>query len=202
MRSARRTAAWLLGLVLAVQVVPARATTIVQRDIRDVADGAALVVEGTVTAVTAAPVMQGRAIATTVTIAIEEVLKGSWSEETVALQYLGGRLDGRRMDVGAMRIPAPGEHGIYFIRDPRQRSVHPLKGWEQGHFVVVTEGDGREETVRAGDGRAVVELPADAAPRAPGQAPGNRVAAGLRTADSALERPLPAAAFRDWIRTR
>jgi len=135
-------------------------------------------------------------------IAIEEVLKGSWSAETLELQYLGGRYEGRRMDVGAMRIPAPGEHGIYFIRDPHRRSVHPLKGWEQGHFVVVTGGDGGEETVRAGDGRALVELPADAAPRTPGQAPGNRVAAGLRTAGAVLVLPSALAAFRDWIRTR
>jgi hypothetical protein len=197
-----RLAVLFVTLVLACPAIQVQATTIVQRDIREVAEGAALVVEGTVTAVESAPAMQGRAIATTVTVAIDEVLKGNWSEEAIALQYLGGSHNGRRMDVGEMQIPAVGEHGIYFVRDPHQRFVHPLKGWEQGHFIVVTDVPGGEETVRAGNGKAVVELPGDAAPRAQGQAVGNRVAAGLRTADSPDERALSAAAFRDWVRNR
>ena len=195
-------AALFVTLMLAGQASCVHATTIVQRDIREVAEGAELVVEGTVTTVESAPVLQGRAIATAVTIAIDEVLKGSWSEDTIALQYLGGSHNGRSMDVGEMEIPAVGEHGIYFIRDPHQRFVHPLKGWEQGHFIVATDGPDGEETVRAGNGKAVVELPGDAAPQAPGQALGKRVAAGLRTADSPDEGALPAAAFRDWIRNR
>ena len=157
-------AALFVTLVLAAQASCVHATTIVQRDIREVAEGATLVVEGTVTAVESAPVMQGRAIASTVTIAIEEVLKGSWSADRIDLQYLGGSHDGRSMSVGEMEIPAVGEHGIYFIRDPRRQFVHPLKGWEQGHFIVVKDGPHGEETVRAGNGKAVVGLPADAAP--------------------------------------
>ena len=48
-------------LVLACPAIQVQATTIVRRDIREVADGAALVVEGTVTAVESAQAMQGRA---------------------------------------------------------------------------------------------------------------------------------------------
>lgn len=195
-------AALFVTLVLAAQASCVHATTIVQRDIREVAEGATLVVEGTVTAVESAPVMQGRAIASTVTIAIEEVLKGSWSADRIDLQYLGGSHDGRSMSVGEMEIPAVGEHGIYFIRDPRRQFVHPLKGWEQGHFIVVKDGPHGEETVRAGNGKAVVGLPADAAPPAQDQVIGKRVAAGLRTADGSDEQALSAAAFRDWIRSR
>ena len=197
-----RLAACCLTLLLACQALQVQATTIVRRDIREVADGAALVVEGTVTAVASAPAMEGRAIATTVTIAIDEVLKGSWGEDSIELQYLGGSHNGRSMSVGAMEIPAAGEHGIYFIRDPHQRFVHPLKGWEQGHFIVAPDGPGGEETVQAGNGKPVVELPDGAAPRAQGLAPGNRVAAGLRTADNPDERALSAETFRDWIRNR
>ena len=123
--------------------------------------------------------MQGRAIASTVTIAIEEVLKGSWSADRIDLQYLGGSHDGRSMSVGEMEIPAVGEHGIYFIRDPRRQFVHPLKGWEQGHFIVVKDGPHGEETVRAGNGKAVVGLPADAAPPAQDQVIGKRLVVAL-----------------------
>jgi hypothetical protein len=197
-----RLAAFFVALVLVCPAFQVHATTIVQRDIREVADGAALVVEGSVTAVESAPAMQGRAIVTTVTIAIDEVLKGSWGADSIELQYLGGSHNGRSMDVGEMAIPSVGEHGIYFIRDPHKRFVHPLKGWEQGHFIVVTDGTGGEETVRAGNGKPVVELPGAAAPKVQRPSAGNRVAAGLRTADRPDERALSATEFRDWVRSR
>ena len=60
------------------------------------------------TAVESAQAMQGRAIVTTVTLAIDEVLNGKWSDETIALQYLGGNHNSRRMDVGEMQMPAVG----------------------------------------------------------------------------------------------
>ena len=47
-----------------------------------------------------------------------------------------------------MRMPEIGESGIYFIETLGQQQVHPLIGWQQGHYrVIIDPQTGRKMVV-------------------------------------------------------
>lgn len=95
-------------------------------------------------------------ITTFITFEIESVIKGDSPQEKITLEFLGGAVDGEQQGISAMIYPEIGERGVYFASDPRQRLVHPLVGWSQGHFKEVTH-QGETKIVTADD-QAVVSV--------------------------------------------
>jgi len=73
---------------------------------------------------------------TYVTFEIIEAIEGDYPGETIELGFLGGTLSGRTLAIPDMHLPQVGEHGIYFVETLSQQQVHPLYGWDQGHYVV------------------------------------------------------------------
>ncbi len=177
------------------------ASSVRQLDMEQVVDGSNLVIDATVVGVTAEPTTSGRAIMTRVTFQVNEVVKGEWGDDQINLRFLGGSLAGRQLKIDNMQIPRLGERGIYFVRDPNKVSVHPLKGWSQGHFIVDESSSG-EDRIKAANGHYLLELPGGASGNSNTTSVlGGRVASGLKL-KSQSDSQVSAQQFKDWIKSR
>ena len=78
-------------------------------------------------------------IHTYVTFRIQDLIKGSHSGSQIVLRYQGGTVGGLTLSVSDLVMPGMGETGIYFVESATRPLVHPLYGWDQGHFVVMAE---------------------------------------------------------------
>ena len=86
-------------------------------------------------------------ISTYVTFAINDVLKGDYTADSIELKFMGGAFNGQVVQVSGLRIPEDGEQGIYFVESVSRDLINPLIGWSQGHFVIVDDnGDRRIST--------------------------------------------------------
>ncbi|MDY0222921.1 MAG: hypothetical protein RBR67_17460 [Desulfobacterium sp.] len=83
-------------------------------------------------------------IHTYVTFEIIDTIKGEYPCETITLSFLGGTVGDVTMAVSDMKVPQVGERGIYFVESLERSQVHPLYGWNQGHFLVQPDDTGME----------------------------------------------------------
>ncbi len=142
----QRFALWLaaaLALVSTLLAGPALATTILSMDIDEVAAEAELVFEGEVIEHNVQREVTSGLIHTFVTFAVSDVIKGTDPGPTLELRFTGGELDGQRVEISGLTIPALGEQGIYFVESTREALLNPLLGWSQGHFLIVEENGTR-----------------------------------------------------------
>jgi len=71
------------------------------------------------------------------TFRILDVIKGNYTAPTIELGFMGGPTsNGLILQISDMRMPEVGEHGIYFVESLARQQVHPLYGWQQGHYLV------------------------------------------------------------------
>ena len=112
----------------------AYASSVVQRSIVEIVKQSPLVFEGKVSAINVEA--NGKRIFTWITFDVLDVVKGSYSEPQIHLRYTGGSSGDKTLTVGDQTMPSFGEHGIYFSESLDNRTVHPLKGWGQGHFIL------------------------------------------------------------------
>jgi hypothetical protein len=75
---------------------------------------------------------------TYVTFAVVDVLKGNYTKSEIVLQYLGGTAGGVTMGIPDIVPPNVGERGVYFAETPGRPLVHPFYGWDQGHFLILS----------------------------------------------------------------
>ncbi|MEX0739221.1 MAG: hypothetical protein WD071_07760 [Pseudohongiella sp.] len=125
------------------------ATTVAQLSFDDVVATAELVFEGRVLAVEARETGP-RSIHTFVEFEVLDVLKGEYTDATIELSYLGGRVGNRQLEVSEMQVPAAGETGVYFVESLSAGQLHPLVGWSQGHYLIVQDSNGRAHVQSAG----------------------------------------------------
>jgi hypothetical protein len=137
---------WLARLFGCLLVVSgtAGATSVRQLSLEELVQGAELVFDGRVVDIAthslgASSAGQGGLVYTTVTFEILDLVKGEYAQPTLTLSFLGGSAGGRSLVIEEMRLPASGERGIYFVETLARRQVHPLYGWSQGHFLVVSD---------------------------------------------------------------
>ncbi|MDO9318155.1 MAG: hypothetical protein Q7V56_08145 [Gammaproteobacteria bacterium] len=143
------------------------ASTLLQMNFGDVAEGAELIFEGRVLAVE--PRQQpGEMIKTWVTFAVIDVVKGDFAEDEIELSFLGGRLGDRQLEVTDMAIPEVGETGFYFVEALLEAQVNPLLGWDQGRYLIETQPDG-DTVVTTADHDPVLALEVDTPAAANGQ---------------------------------
>jgi hypothetical protein len=171
---------------------PAGATTLRSLDVAELAARAARVFEGRAVG-SETRVGRNGGLRTCVAFQVLEVVKGPPVASPYELCFAGGARGGRALRVEGLRIPAPGEHGIYFVADPAVDRVNPLLGWDQGRFLV---SDGPAPIVSTADGAPVGGLAADAPPA---RGPGGGVARGARLARPG-EPALGPAAFKARVR--
>jgi hypothetical protein len=128
----------LLGLAaLALLPLRASATTVEAPEFRELVDTADFVVRGVVVAVDSEwrEHEQRRYIATSVEIAVHEVLRGS-PPQPLVLEILGGRVGDDELVVeGAPRFLV-GEENIFFVRG-NGRTIFPLVGIMHGLYPIL-----------------------------------------------------------------
>ena len=49
--------------------------------------------------------------------------------------------------VADMQMPEIGELGIYFVETLSEQQIHPLFGWQQGHYLIIINSQTGRETV-------------------------------------------------------
>jgi len=125
-----------------VLVGNSHATTVLRLPFEEVCDQAELIFEGRVVDVSPRMDEEGRYIWTHVEIEVLEAIKGRHDANQIELKFAGGSLNGLTLDVGEMHVPQVGEHGIYFVDSLSRQLVHPLVGWDQGHYRVERTPDG------------------------------------------------------------
>jgi hypothetical protein len=155
-KSLKPAGVWLAGLFVCLLVVSGTtgATSVRQLSLEELLEGAELVFEGRVVDIVthsleAGSKGEGGRVYTTVTFEILDLVKGEYAQPTLTLSFLGGSADSRSLVVEEMRLPAAGERGIYFVESLVRRQVHPLYGWSQGHFLVVSDPDLGERVMTA-----------------------------------------------------
>ena len=176
-----RTARALCATVLLAVSTLAGASTLLRVSVDELTQRAEFVFEGEVFSVQAQRSGARGMISTFVTFNVIDTIKGSASVESIELKFLGGNLEGERLEVNGSRIPELGERGVYFVESLTQDLINPLLGWSQGQYLIQTE-DGVEQ-VTSVNARPIVSVaaPRSAAAAASGPATA-RSAARLRVA--------------------
>ena len=179
-RLARTARALCATFLLAVSAL-AGASTLLRVSVDELTQRAEFVFEGEVVSVQAQRSGARGMISTFVTFNVIDTIKGSASVESIELKFLGGNLEGERLEVNGSRIPELGERGVYFVESLTQDLINPLLGWSQGQYLIQTE-DGVEQ-VTSVNARPIVSVaaPRSAAAAASGPATA-RSAARLRVA--------------------
>ena len=176
-----RTARALCATVLLAVSALAGASTLLRVSVDELTQRAEFVFEGEVVSLQAQRSGARGMISTFVTFNVIDTIKGSASVESIELKFLGGNLEGERLEVNGSRIPELGERGVYFVESLTQDLINPLLGWSQGQYLIQTE-DGVEQ-VTSVNARPIVSVaaPRSAAAAASGPATA-RSAARLRVA--------------------
>jgi hypothetical protein len=189
-----------LGLVLAsLALIPASAaaSSVAQVAFDDMVRASELIFEGSV--IDKRSEMDARGmIYTYVTFQVQDVLKGKTADSQIVLRYQGGRVGNETLHVSDVVTPNLGEKGIYFVESVNRRLVHPLYGWDQGHFLVMASQTDRTERVFSRTMKPVVGVQ-----QTPGKPTGlsNGVATGLTVADPARRNEaLMVSDFRQKVR--
>jgi hypothetical protein len=131
----------LLAAILCVIAV-ARGTTVIPPTFDELVRDAELIVRGRVTALRSG--WSGTAagskprIATWVTITVERVLRGE-AGATLTLEFIGGEVGERRLDVAGWPRFAAGERGIFFVEN-RQARMCPLVRLRHGRYRIIGDG--------------------------------------------------------------
>jgi hypothetical protein len=146
----RHTSLLIWAYLFLISISHAHASSVRQITMNEMLQQCQFVFEGTVVALEARENSQNR-IHTYVTFEIQDIIKGSYSDNTITLSFLGGTIGNVTMAVGDMVFPKTGEHGIYFVESLERSQVHPLYGWSQGHFLVRPDDTGRERVMTNGE---------------------------------------------------
>ena len=115
-----------------------RATMVEKIPFDEVVRQAELIFEGKVLSKQTRPSPLNADPFTYFTFEVMEVIKGSYLEETIELGFMGGTQGDLVLKVRDMHMPEIGERGIYFVETLIMQQVHPLYGWHQGHYIVIS----------------------------------------------------------------
>ncbi|MBN2702149.1 MAG: hypothetical protein JXR29_11945 [Methylothermaceae bacterium] len=175
----------LTGLVIAFWLATATATSVREVSLDEMLARAELVFEGEVTHLEVKETPHHHRPFTQITFRVLDVIKGREELSTVTLDFLGGQIGDKRLQVSDMDYPELGEHGIYFVESLQRRQVHPLYGWSQGRFLTTVDEAGQLH-IRTADGDPVVRLEFDSASEPTGLSRG--IAKGVFTRGDALSK--------------
>ncbi len=143
-----------MACALALPALNVSASSVAQKSINDLATTSDMIFEGQVVGIRSEAV--GKKVYTYISFEVNDVVRGKYAQDTVELRYLGGTANGVTMKVGDMKLPSYGERGIYFVEKLGGNTVHPLRGWGQGHFIVKQGSDG--DKIYNSLGKAITEI--------------------------------------------
>ena len=140
------------------------ATTIRAVKFEELLQYAEFVFEGRVIAVESVMLPNSRLPGTCVLFEISEVLKGSRSDNTIDLCFLGGVSGEYTVHIANTQYPKLDEKGIYFVTSLQHQYANPFYGWEQGHFLIETDAYTSREYIVTATGQPVAGIELEVAP--------------------------------------
>jgi hypothetical protein len=192
-----------LGVLVATVALPVVAASVRQLAFAELCDRADLIIEGRVVTSDARNEGPGRGIRTYVRVEVLDRLKGPAAGTEIELRFAGGSIAGRTMSVGDMRIPAVGEVGLYFVESLDRTQIHPLVGWDQGHFLEQLDEATGAAGIYTPSGRAVLGIGADASrtqPRPVQSGHGMALEVEVAGAGGDSRQPMSVQAFKKRVR--
>lgn len=132
------------------------ASSVVQRPLSVITHSSPFIFEGQVIGINSE--VNGKYVHTWVEFRIGEVLKGDYAETTIRLRYLGGQHGELKLKVGEMNYPKYGETGVYFVESLDTHTVHPLRGWGQGHYLVKDKPGSTQRYMYTSQGDAITAI--------------------------------------------
>ncbi len=176
------------------------ASTLRQSDLSEINRDAELVFEGRVVATRIDHQPGTRAVHTWVKFEILDVVKGQFDQPYLELSFLGGTSGDISVNVSDMQIPKMGEHGVYFVENTNKAMVNPLRGWDEGHFLVQYDRKLKRQQITTLSGQPVFDVNARAV-RGSALKISNGVAKGVITSAPSIQAlPLAPAQFKAKIR--
>ena len=142
--------AFLCTLILIVQlsIQSASASQVEEVDLPEISQNSELIFEGQVIAKSVRRHPDDGRPMTYFTFQIDEVVKGSYLKSKIELGFEGGTIDGLTAEISDLEMPVMGERGIYFVESISEQLVHPLYGWNQGHYLIETDAVGTRRVKR------------------------------------------------------
>jgi hypothetical protein len=156
------------------------ATTIRAVTFEEMLQYAEFIFEGKVVAIGSVMPLNSPLPLTCVLFEISEVFKGSHSDDTVELCFLGGISGEYTVRIANMQYPKLDEKGIYFVKSLARQYTNPLYGWKQGHFLIETDPYTSREHLITADRQPVTGLTLE---ETPSHALSTGVASGVKTTD-------------------
>jgi hypothetical protein len=129
----------LLGIAI---FTPSQAASVRLVGFDELVGSSELIFHGTVVASHSRRIAAAPGIVTEVEFEVLETYKGNAGADRVVLQFAGGVVDGRGVQIQGLTLPAAGERGVYFVEQTARPQIHPLYGWDQGHYRVEREAGG------------------------------------------------------------
>lgn len=160
----------------------AAASSVIQQPFATITEQAELVFEGHVTGLWTET--EGKKIFTWVEFSVDDVIKGSYANKRISLRYFGGGAGDTNLKVDGVKLPSLGEQGVYFVNSLSTRTVHPLVGWGQGHFLLKSSDQGQSLKVYDSHGKPVAGIEQNTAANGPVKL-STSTAAGVQFATSA-----------------
>lgn len=145
---------------LALMPAESNATSIVKLEFDQICQRAELIFEGEVvsTRTDLSPV-SGYPF-TYITFQIIDIIKGSYHGSMIELAFLGGQKNGNALQVFGMHVPHLHERGVFFVETTNSEQVHPLVGWDQGHYLIKSDpSSGNQMVVPMGQSRSALTAP-------------------------------------------
>ena len=125
-----------------------KATTIIFKSFEQVANGSELIFEGQVLSKETRLSPINDMPFTYFLFEIIDVVKGDYIDQTIEIGFMGGPKGDLTLKVSDMQMPEVGERGIYFLTTHSEQYIHPLSGWHQGHYLIISsEQTGMEVVV-------------------------------------------------------
>ena len=189
---------WLLVLFF-IHLLPGitLASSVRQVTIKEMIEASDLVFEGRVARVESRSLPNPPRISTYVTFQVLDIIKGPYSGKKIQLSFLGGTIGDLSLVISDMHVPERGQKGVYFVESLTHRQVHPLYGWDQGHFLIKTDRNGIDR-IMTRNKRTIIAL-------GPGEirtmgALSSGVALGVSASDEPAEKGLTVGEFKRRLR--
>jgi hypothetical protein len=192
---------WLVFFVFFLILSPCLsiATTIRAVTFEELVQYSEFVFEGQVIAVESVISLNNHIPKTCILFEIREVFKGTHSDDTIELCFLGGITGEYTVQVANMQYPKLDEKGIYFVKSRSIQYANPLYGWKQGHFLIETDPHSSKEHVMTADRQSVTGITLEEEPPL-GLSTG--VADGVKTTDRLqIEKSWTVEEFKQTLRS-
>ena len=133
----------IIWLVLIVSTTSIIASSVLKVDFDSVVKNSEIVFQGKATSKEVRKLPNGQPM-TFIIFRIDDLIKGSYTKSTIELGFLGGTINGETMRVSDLIMPKLNEYGIYFVESISRIQINPLYGWNQGHYLIKTDDNGKK----------------------------------------------------------